>query len=107
MTVDSNGNPVGNQDIPFSTLPTTIQGYINNNLPTGATALDPTSTQNVSVRTIDGVATYATQFTATGTTSTVTVDLAGDLVTPTVPTTATFSAIPQLAQDRAPSPRHR
>jgi hypothetical protein len=98
ITVDSNGNPVGNQNIPFSTLPSTIQGYINANLPTGATALDPTSTQTVNVRTIDGVATYATRFTTTGTTSTVTVDLAGDVVTPTAPTTETFSAIPQLAQ---------
>jgi hypothetical protein len=98
IAVDSSGNPVGNQSIPFSTLPTAIQGYINNNLPTGATALAATSTQIVNVRTIDGVVTYSTQFTTTGTTTTVTVDSAGDLVTPTAVTTEDFSAIPQAAQ---------
>ncbi len=98
ISVDASGNPVGNQNIPFSTLPTTIQGYINNHLPTGATALATSSTQIVNVHTIDGVVTYSTQFTTTGTTSTVTIDSSGNLVTPTAATTEDFSAIPQAAQ---------
>ena len=99
ISVDANGIPAGNQRLPFSALPTAIQGFLNANLPTGATALASTSTQNVDVRTIDGITTFSTTFTTTGTSTTVTVDAAGDLITlPTAPTTTTFADIPTLAQ---------
>lgn len=96
--VDANGNPVGNQQVPFSVLSTTIQGYLNGAAPTGATPLASSSTQMVGVRTIDGVVTYSTPFTVSGTTTNVTVDLAGDVVTLPTPTTTTFDDIPSLAQ---------
>lgn len=99
IAVDANGNPVGNQELPFSALPGAIQGFINANIPTGATALDAASTQTVHVRTIDGVVTYATDFTVSGTTTKVIVDLAGAAVTPTAATTTTFDLIPTLAHD--------
>ena len=99
VVVDSNGNPIANQELPFSTLPTAIQGFINANIPTGATALDAASTQTVHVRTIDGIVTYATDFTVSGTTTAVIVSLAGAVVTPTAPTTTTFDMIPTPAHD--------
>lgn len=99
ISVNANGIPVGNQKLPFSALPTTIQGYINGNLPAGVTALDPTSTQDVFVRTIDGVTTFSTTFNTTGTSTTITVDTSDNLVTlPTAPTTTTFADIPMPAQ---------
>ena len=39
ITVDADGNPAGNEDVPFSVLPTTIQNGINALGPTGSTAL--------------------------------------------------------------------
>ena len=47
ITVDSNGNPVGHQELPFSVLPGTIQNGINAHLPSGATALASTSAQKM------------------------------------------------------------
>ena len=45
ISVDSNGNPVGNQSIPFSAIPTSIQTALNKTKPSGATALAATATQ--------------------------------------------------------------
>jgi hypothetical protein len=99
ITVDANGNPVGRQDLPFSVVPTAVQNGINNNLPTGATALASTSTQTVRVDDIDGVTLYSTTFTTSGTQSTVAVTIAGALATLPTDTSSSFSDIPAAAQD--------
>ena len=96
--MDASGNPVGNQAIPFSALPTAIQTGINNHLPTGATALAAASTQSVRVQTVDGKTYYSTTFTSSGTTTVVTVDSTGALATLPSSSTTTFSSIPQAAQ---------
>jgi hypothetical protein len=71
---------------------------LNSNAPSGATALDTTSTQKVSIRTANGVTTYTVKFTASGTTSTVTVNSAGVLTSLPSTSTTTFSTIPVAAQ---------
>ncbi len=93
ITVDANGNPLGNENITFSVLPSAIQGAINGNLPSGATALTSDSTQSVRVRTVDGVVLYSTDFTVSGATSTVTVNAAGDVASLPAQTTTTFSTL--------------
>ncbi|MDB5174021.1 MAG: hypothetical protein JWN51_2794 [Phycisphaerales bacterium] len=98
VSVDSNGNPVGRQTLPFSVLPAAIQNGFNANLPTGATALATTSTQNVDVLTVNGLTFYSTTFTASGTTTTVTVNSAGALASLPSTTDTTFSALPAVAQ---------
>ncbi len=98
ISVDSNGNPAGNQKIPFSTLPGAIQTAINGNVPTGDTALDSTSTQTVSVRTENGVTTYSVTFTGTGTQTVVTVNSGGTLTNLPSLTTVDFDTIPSAAQ---------
>ena len=98
ISVDAAGNPVGNQRLPFSVIPSTIQNALNANAPSGATALASDSTQSVSVRTINGVTTYSTTFTATGTTTTVTVDATGKLTTLPSSSKTDFQSIPSAAQ---------
>ncbi|MDB5358448.1 MAG: hypothetical protein JWN24_4901 [Phycisphaerales bacterium] len=98
VSVDSNGNPVGRQTLPFSVIPTAIQNGFNNNLPTGATALAATSTQNVDVQTVNGLTFYSTTFIASGTTTTVTVNSAGALTSLPSTTDTTFSTLPAAAQ---------
>lgn len=98
VTVDANGNPVGNQNLPFAALPTAIQSGLNSNRPSGATALDSTSTQSVRVRTANGVSTYSTTFTTSGTSTTVTVNAAGQLAKLPSRTTAQFQTIPAAAK---------
>ncbi len=98
ISVDSSGNPVGSQKIPFSTLPSAIQSAINSDVPTGDTALDSTSTQTVNVRTENGVTTYSVTFGSTGTQTVVTVNAAGTLTNLPSQTTEDFSAIPSAAQ---------
>lgn len=98
ITVDAAGDPVGNQQLPFSVFSTTIQNALNKNAPTGATALASTSTQNVDVQTTDGVTTYSTTFTASGTQTTVTVNAAGTLTSLPSTTTTTFSALSSSLQ---------
>ncbi len=93
ITVDSAGDPVGNQQLPFSVFSTAIQDGLNKNIPSGATALASTSTQIVDVRTTDGVTTYSTTFTSSGTKTTVTVDAAGALTSLPSTTTTTYSAL--------------
>jgi hypothetical protein len=98
ITLDSSGNPIGNENLPFSVFSSTIQDALNTNAPSGATALASTSTQTVRVRTIDGVTTYSTTFTSSGTNTTVTVNAQGTLVNLPKTSTTTFSAIPSAAQ---------
>jgi hypothetical protein len=93
LTVDSAGNPVGNEQLPFSVFSSTIQAGLNALAPTGATALTSTSTQDVDVATIDGVVTYTTTFTASGTDSKVTVGIDGQAISLPSTTTTTFSAL--------------
>lgn len=99
VSIDANGNPVGNQTLPFSVMPTTIQTALNTNRPSGATALATTSTQNVNVRTNNGVTTYSTTFTTTGTSTTVTVDESGALAKLPSHSTTTFSALSTVVQN--------
>lgn len=98
VTVDAAGDPVGNQQLPFSVFSTTIQNGLNKGAPTGATALAGTSTQNVDVQTTDGVTTYSTTYTASGTQTTVTVNAAGTLTNLPTTTTTTFSALSSSLQ---------
>jgi hypothetical protein len=98
VSVNSDGVPVGHEELPFSVLPGAIQDGINNNLPTGATALDATSTQTVDVLTANGKTFFTTSFTTSGTTTKVTVDATGALATLPGTTTADFSTIPAAAQ---------
>jgi hypothetical protein len=98
VIVDAAGNPVGNQRLPFSVLPSAIQTALNKNAPTGATALADTSTQSVDVRNVDGVQTYTVPFTVSGTTTTVTVDITGDLVSLPSSSTTTFSDLSSIVQ---------
>jgi hypothetical protein len=100
IQVDSAGNPVGNESLPFSVIPTAIQTGLNAAAPVGATALATTSTQAVKVTSADGLTTYSTTFTTTGTQTTVTVNNAGTLTNLPTTTTAstTFGAIPTVAQ---------
>ncbi len=98
IAVDQNGNPAGNQDLPFSVMPSAVQAGINTNRPTGATALDASSTQTVQVRTKNGVLSYTAAFTSTGTTTNVSVNSSGQLTALPTTSTAVFSAIPQAEQ---------
>jgi uncharacterized membrane protein YgcG len=98
FTVDSSGNPVGNINLPFSVMLPAVQTGLNNAAPAGATALSSTSTQTVQVRTIDGVTTYSTTFTTTGTQTTVTVNSAGTLTNLPSTTTEQYQNIPSAAQ---------
>lgn len=98
VSVDANGNPVGNQNLPFSVIPTAIQTGLNTNRPSGATALATNSTQTVNVRTANGLTTYSTTFTSSGTTTTVTVDTIGKLAKLPSHSTAQFQSIPAAAQ---------
>jgi hypothetical protein len=98
ITVDANGNPIGNQSLPFSVIPATIQAALNTNAPTGAVALGAASTQIVKVRTLNGVITYSTPFTVNGTTTTITVNASDAVAALPSTTSTTFSAIPTAAQ---------
>ena len=98
VIVDAAGNPVGNQRLPFSVLPSAIQTALNNNAPTGATALAGTSTQSVDIRNVDGVQTYTVPFTVSGTTTAVTVNLTGDLVSLPSTSTTTFADLSSIVQ---------
>ncbi len=94
ISVDANGNPVGNETLPFSVIPSAIQAALNANAPTGATSLATDSTQSVRVRTQNSITTYTTTFTSSGTQTSVTVNINGKLT----PTTTTFANIPTAAQ---------
>ena len=98
ITVDADGNPAGNEDVPFSVLPTTIQNGINALVPTGSTALAATSTQTVNVRTVDGVVLYTTTFASSGASTKVTVNTAGTAASLPSQTTTTFSALTSTVQ---------
>ncbi len=98
ISVDANGNPVGNQNLPFSALPTAIQNGIIAHTPSGAAALTSNSTQTVRVRTLNGVTFYSTTFTTTGTETTITVNNSGTITSLPSSTTANFSTIPSAAQ---------
>jgi hypothetical protein len=98
VSVDANGNPVGNQNLPFSALPSAIQNGLNTNRPSGATAVGSTSTQSVRIRTANGVTTYSTGFTTSGTSTTVTVNSAGQLTKLPSRTTAQFQTLPSAAK---------
>jgi hypothetical protein len=98
ITVDSAGNPIGNQRLPFSVFSTTIQDGLNKAAPTGATSLASTSTQSVDVATVDGIVTYSTTFTTSGTDTKVTVNSAGTAISLPATTTTTFSALTTAVQ---------
>jgi len=97
ITVDANGNPVGNQRLPLSTLPTAVQNGLTSNVPAGATALTPTSI--VTVRTLNGVTTYSATYTGTGTQTVVTVNTAGQLAALPSRSQVTFSTLPAAARN--------
>lgn len=93
ISVDASGNPVGNENVPFEALSTTLQDALNALAPTGATPLTSTSTQNVHVETVDGVTLYSVKFTAAGVTTTVTVNEAGKATSLPTKTDTTFGAL--------------
>jgi hypothetical protein len=96
ISVDDNGNPVGNTSLPFSVFSSTIQNALSANAPSGATTL--TSTSLVNVRTINGVTTYSATYLSAGTRTTVTVNGAGKLTSLPNTSTSTFADIPTAAQ---------
>lgn len=98
ISVDSAGNPVGNQNLPFSVIPAAIQSGINANLPTGTTALATDSTQTVRVQTLDGVVLYSTTFNVSGASTTITVNSAGTLTSLPSTTTTTFDQLTTTVQ---------
>lgn len=98
ISVNSAGDPVGDQVLPFSVLPTAVQDGINANVPAGDSALSASSTQNVDVRTTDGVTTYSVTFSSTGIQTVVTVNTAGDLTSLPSQSTTEFSDLPTAAQ---------
>ena len=98
ISVDANGNLVGNVTLPFSAVPTAIQNGLNANAPAGATALASTSTQSVRIATLNGVTTYSTTFNSTGTRTTVSVNAAGTLTSLPSQSKVQFSTIPVAAQ---------
>jgi len=112
VQINAAGDPVGSENLPFSALPTTLQMALNNSAPKNATPLAAASTQTVKIRTSSGVTTYSTSFTVSGTTTTVTVNTAGTLISLPSHSTTTFAmllpavqnAINALAADNGATP---
>ena len=96
ITVDSGGNPAGNEQVPLSVLSATVQAALTANAPAGATAL--TASSPVQVRTDAGVILYTAQYSSTGTKTSVTVNTAGTLTSLPSTTQVDFSTIPAAAQ---------
>jgi hypothetical protein len=96
ISVDASGNPVGFERVPLSTLSTAIQTGLKDNAPSGATAL--TSTSLIDVRTLNGITTYSATYSATGTSTTVTVDKSGKLASLPSSKSVEFSTLPQAAR---------
>ena len=96
ISVDSTGNPVGNEVLPFSTLLPAVQDALNSNAPAGATPL--TDTSRVRVQTLDGVTTYSATFNTTGVRTTVTVDAKGNLASLPSTSTVAFSTLSSTVQ---------
>ncbi len=104
ISVDDTGLPVGNEiggtsKVPFSALSSVIQDGLNNNAPAGASAINPSSNQIVTVRTLNGITTFSARFVANGVKTTVTVDSTGAVVTLPSQSTSVFSNIPLAARD--------
>jgi hypothetical protein len=99
ISVNAEGNPVGNQRLPFSVIPTAIQAALNSNVPSSMTAQTDTTPTSAtpSTDTTPTGATTSTDTTPTGATSTDT--------TPTSVTTSTDMAptIAPTSTDTAPS----
>jgi hypothetical protein len=98
VSVDSAGNPTGNETLPLSVFSSAIQNGLTSNAPSDATAL--TSTSPVLVKTVNGVTTYSTKYTATGVVTTLTVDSTGALANLPSNSTTVFSKIPGAAQSQ-------
>jgi hypothetical protein len=96
ISVDANGNPTGNESVPFSTLSTAIQDALTINAPSGAAAL--TSASLISVRTLNGVTTYSAVYNSTGIRTTITVNANGKLASLPGKSSVLFSAVPSAAQ---------
>ncbi len=77
VSVDQNGNPTGNQVVPFSVFFNAIHTGLNDNTPVGATALSATS--KIRVTTEDGYTVYSATFRGTGIRTTISVDSTGAL----------------------------
>jgi len=98
ISVDDLGNPVGDQTLPFSVLPTAIQTGLNGLAPVGATPYAATSTQPVFVDSQNGGTTYSVVFTGVGTQTKVTFAIVdGNPVTPPGSTQTTFGAVQTMA----------
>lgn len=96
VSVDSSGNPVGNETLPFSVLPTAIQDGLIDAAPSGV-SLSSSSTQNVFISTVDAVTLYTMAFTSTSTRTTITVNSAGDLTSLPSVTSTTYADVPSAA----------
>ncbi|HUB27286.1 MAG TPA: hypothetical protein VL992_17815, partial [Tepidisphaeraceae bacterium] len=97
ISVDANGNPVGNEVVPFSTLPTALQQQFITDAPSGVT-LTSASTKPVQVAYVDGVQTYTVVFKTVGTTTTITLNGSGALTSLPSQSVTEFSDIPAAAQ---------
>jgi hypothetical protein len=96
ISVDAQGNPVGNQRLPFSVIPSAIQTALNGNMPAGATALSDGSIVNV--HTVNGLTLYSATFSSTGVSTTITVDAAGTLTSLPTHSMTSFSELTSAAQ---------
>ena len=107
ISVDGTGNPVGNQRLPFSVIPTAIQTALTANVPAGATAPTDTAPTSataftdisvVNVHTVDGVTLYSATVNSPGMNTTITVNAAGALTSLPIHTTTTFGELSSAAQ---------
>jgi hypothetical protein len=90
LSVDANGNVVGNISLPFAALPSAIQSALTAAAPAGSTA-----PIDIYVQTVDGVTLYSATFTSSGTRTTVTVNESGTLTSQ--PSVSTVTTLPTAA----------
>jgi hypothetical protein len=96
FSVDSAGNPTGNEQVPLSVLSAAIQDGLTSNAPAGATAL--TDASPIAVQTKNGVTTYSATYRSPGIKTVVTVDNTGALTNLPSTSTVKFADIPPAAQ---------
>ena len=97
VTVDADGKPAGNQQLPAAAFSSAVIDGLNAGAPGGATPLAADSTTPVSVRTANGVTTYSAVFTATGTRTTATVLPDGSAAALPTRSSVAFSDVPSAA----------
>ena len=96
FSIDSAGNPTGNEVVSLSVLLPAVQNGLTSNAPAGATAL--TDASLITVQTKDGVTTYSATYRSTGIKTVVTVDNTGALTNLPSTSTVKFADVAAAAQ---------